>query len=201
MNKELQARAAKIKAILTDVDGILTDGKLNFFALPDGRVDEFKSFNALDGVAARMCRLSGIILGIITGRRHPATVHRARVLGFSYIYQGFLTKTGPLEDILKRENLRLEEVAFIGDDLTDLPILFKVGLAVTVPNAVDQVKKAAHYVTTRRGGEGAYREMTDLILEAQGKLEPLVQKMLTSTWGNAESPAGLQIITSQEGIS
>lgn len=153
MNKELQARAAKIKAILTDVDGILTDGKLNFFALPDGRVDEFKSFNALDGVAARMCRLSGIILGIITGRRHPATVHRARVLGFSYIYQGFLTKTGPLEDILKRENLRLEEVAFIGDDLTDLPILLKVGLAVTVPNAVDQVKKAAHYVTTRRGGK------------------------------------------------
>ena len=201
MNEELRARAAKIKAILTDVDGILTDGKLNFFVLPDGRVDEFKSFNALDGIAARMCRHCSITLGIITGRRHPATIHRARALGFSYVYQGFLTKTGPLEDILKRENLRPEEVAFIGDDLTDLPLLFKVGLAVTVPNAVDAVKKAAHYITTRRGGDGAYREMTDLILEAQGKLEPLTQQMLTSTWGEAKSPNGLQIITSQEGIS
>ncbi len=201
MNEELRARAAKIKAILTDVDGILTDGKLNFFVLPDGRVDEFKSFNALDGIAARMCRHCSITLGIITGRRHPATIHRARALGFSYVYQGFLTKTGPLEDILKRENLRPEEVAFIGDDLTDLPLLLKVGLAVTVPNAVDAVKKAAHYITTRRGGDGAYREMTDLILEAQGKLEPLTQQMLTSTWGEAKSPNGLQIITSQEGIS
>ena len=201
MNEELRARAAKIKAILTDVDGILTDGKLNFFVLPDGRVDEFKSFNALDGIAARMCRHCSITLGIITGRRHPTTIHRARALGFSYVYQGFLTKTGPLEDILKRENLRPEEVAFIGDDLTDLPLLLKVGLAVTVPNAVDAVKKAAHYITTRRGGDGAYREMTDLILEAQGKLEPLTQQMLTSTWGEAKSPNGLQIITSQEGIS
>lgn len=200
MNKELQARAAKIKAILTDVDGILTDGKLNFFALPDGRVDEFKTFNALDGIAARMCRSCGITLGIITGRRHPATVHRARALGFSYIYQGFLSKMGPLEDILKRENLQPEEVAFIGDDLTDLPLLLKVGLAVTVPNAVEQVKKSAHYITQRRGGDGAYREMVDLILEAQGKLEPMVEKIINSAWKGEKSPE-LQIITSQEGIS
>lgn len=200
MNEELRARAAKIKAILTDVDGILTDGKLNFFALPDGRVDEFKTFNALDGIAARMCVSCGIKLGIITGRRHASTVHRARALGFSYIYQGFLTKTGPLEDILKRESLRPEEVAFIGDDLTDLPLLLKVGLAVTVPNAVEQVKKAAHYVTSRRGGDGAYREMTDLILNAQGKLEPLIERIINSSW-KGEIPPQLQIITSQEGIS
>ena len=200
MNEELRARAAKIKAILTDVDGILTDGKLNFFALPDGRVDEFKTFNALDGIASRMCVSCGIKQGIITGRRHPSTVYRARALGFSYIYQGFLTKTGPLEDVLKRENLRPEEVAFIGDDITDLPLLLKVGLAVTVPNAVEQVKKAAHYITSRQGGDGAYREMTDLILDAQGKLEPLIECIKNSSWKGYSLPQ-LQIITSQEGIS
>lgn len=200
MNQELCARAARIKAILTDVDGILTDGKLNFFTLPDGRVDEFKSFNALDGLGARMCRSCGLTLGIITGRRHPSTIYRAKALGFAYIYQGFLTKTGPLEDILKRENLTAEEVAFIGDDLTDLPLLRRVGLAVTVPNAVDAVKQSAHYITTRAGGSGAYREMTDLILTAQGKMEPLLEQINASGWAQVPT-AELQIITSAEGIN
>lgn len=200
MNTEIQARAAKIKAILTDVDGILTDGKLNFFTLPDGRVDEFKTFNALDGVGARMCRTCGITLGIITGRRHPSTVHRARALGFSYIYQGFLTKTGPLEDILKREGLTADQVAFIGDDLTDLPLLLKVGFAATVPNAVERVKQAAHYISSRRGGDGAYREIVDFILNAQGKLDPMVERIIHSSWEQEAAPE-LQIITSAEGIS
>ena len=94
-----QERAQKIKAILTDVDGILTDGKVNFFVAPDGKIEEIKSFNTQDGIAVMLCRSAGIICGIITGRRHPTTVERARNLGFKYMYQGFLTKLGPLEDI------------------------------------------------------------------------------------------------------
>ena len=191
-------RAKKVKAILTDVDGILTDGKVNFF-LQDGRIEEFKSFHTQDGIAALLCRKSGIILGIITGRRHETTVHRADVLGYTYIYQGFLSKLGPLEDILKRENLTADQIAYIGDDLTDLPLLKAVGFAATVPGAVPPVKEAAHYVTTRAGGDGAYREIIDFILNAQGKLTPLIQEVQNG-WQLPAKPK-LQIITSQEGLA
>ena len=191
-------RAKKIKAILTDVDGILTDGKVNFFVTPDGKIDEFKSFNTQDGIAVMLCRKAGITLGIITGRRHPTTVSRASILGYKYMYQGFLAKLGPLNDILKRENLSADEVAYIGDDITDLPLLKKVGFAATVPNAVDSVKAAAHFITKRNGGDGAYREVIDFILAAQGKLDELTEKA-SEGWNTADKPE-MQIITSQEGL-
>ncbi len=184
--EELIKRAKKIKAILTDVDGILTDGKVNFFVTPEGKIDEFKSFNTQDG--------------IITGRRHPTTVERARNLGYKYIYQGFLTKTGPLKDILTREGLTAEEVAYIGDDITDMPLLKRVGFAATVPNALDCVKACSHYVTKRAGGDGAYREIIDFILNAQGKLAPQIEQMDRSEW-KAGPKAEMEIITSQEGIA
>lgn len=192
-------RAKKVKAILTDVDGILTDGKVNFFVNNAGKIDEFKSFNSQDGIAAILCRQAGITLGIITGRRHETTVHRAGVLGYTYIYQGFLSKLGPLEDILKRENLTPDQIAYIGDDLPDLPLLQQVGFAATVANAVPAVKAAAHLVTTRTGGDGAYREIIDFILNAQGKLVPLTQAAQTG-WQLPAKPR-LQIITSQEGLA
>lgn len=192
-------RAKKVRAILTDVDGILTDGKVNFFLTPDGKIDEFKSFHTQDGVAALLCRKAGIVLGIITGRRHETTVRRAEILGYTYMYQGFLTKLGPLEDILKRENLTAEEVAYIGDDITDLPLLKKVGFAATVADAVPSVKKAAHFVTTREGGHGAYREIIDFILEAQGKLTPLTENM-AGGWDFKDKPK-MKIVTSQEGLA
>lgn len=191
-------RAKKIKAILTDVDGILTDGKVNFF-LQNGRIEEFKSFNTQDGIAAILCRQAGITLGIITGRRHETTIHRAESLGYTYIYQGFLSKLGPLQDILKRENLTPDQIAYIGDDLTDLPLLQAVGFAATVPAAVPQVKQAAHFVTARAGGDGAYREIIDFILNAQGKLDTLVQNAKNG-W-QLPAKAQLQIITSQEGLA
>ncbi len=200
MNEELLARARKIKIVLNDVDGIWTDGKLHFFLTPDGRVEEIKSFNAQDGIAIMMLRSGGIKSGVITGRRHETTVSRARNLGMDYFYQGFLTKLGPLEDVLKRENISAEEVAFMGDDLTDLPLLEKVGLAVTVPNAVPVVKEAAHFITSRLGGDGAYRELVDLIITAQGKMEPMLADIRASRWTRPAATA-LQIITSQEGIS
>ncbi len=192
-------RAKKIKAILTDVDGILTDGKVNFFINSAGEIEEFKSFHTQDGVAAILCRQAGITLGIITGRRHETTVRRADILGYTYIYQGFLSKLGPLDDILKRENLTPEQVAYIGDDITDLPLLTRVGFAATVTNAVPQVKQAAHFISTRTGGDGAYREIIDFILNAQGRLDPLIQQSQHG-W-QLPSKAKLQIITSQEGLA
>lgn len=192
-------RAKKIKAILTDVDGILTDGKVNFFLNSAGKIEEFKSFNTQDGIAAILCRQAGITLGIITGRRHETTIHRADTLGYTYIYQGFLSKLGPLQDILKRENLTPDQIAYIGDDLTDLPLLKAVGFAATVPNAVPQVKQAAHFISTRQGGDGAYREIIDFILNAQGKLDALIQNTQNG-WKLPQKPK-LQIITSQEGLA
>ncbi|MBR4355889.1 MAG: HAD hydrolase family protein [Elusimicrobiaceae bacterium] len=196
---EIKQRASRIKAILTDVDGILTDGKVNFFVNKNGQMDEFKSFHTQDGVAALLCQRAGITLGIITGRRHATTVHRAQVLGYSYIYQGFLTKLGPLNDILKRENLQADQVAYIGDDITDLPLLKAVGFAATVPGAVPCVKEVAHFTSSRAGGDGAYREIIDFILESQGKLQPLIQAAKDG-WGLLRKPE-TKIITSEEGLA
>ena len=200
MNEELLARARKIKIVLNDVDGIWTDGTLHFFLTPDGRVEEIKSFNAQDGIAVMMLRSGGIKSGIITGRRHETTLSRARNLGMNYYYQGFLTKLGPLEDILKRENITADEVAYMGDDLTDLPLLEKVGLAVTVPNALAVVKESAHFVTSRVGGDGAYREMVDLIISAQGKMDAMLCDIRAGRW-TRPAAGELQIVTSEEGIS
>ena len=198
--QEAIERAKKIKAILTDVDGILTDGKVNFFVRDDGKIDEFKSFNAQDGIAVLLCRSAQIVCGIITGRRHPTTVERAKNLGFKYMYQGFLTKIGPLNDILEKEHLTAEEVAYIGDDVTDIPLLKEVGFAATVPNAVDCVEPYAHYITKRVGGAGAYREVIDFILNAQGKLKPMLEQAGAAAWSAGKKPE-MQIVTSQEGIN
>ncbi len=198
--KEALERAKKIKAILTDVDGILTDGKVNFFVRDDGKIDEFKSFHTQDGIAVLLCHSAQIVCGIITGRRHPTTVERAKNLGFKYMYQGFLTKIGPLNDILEKEQLSPEQVAYIGDDITDIPLLKEVGFAATVPNALECVKQHAHYITQRTGGDGAYREIIDFILNAQGKLAPLLEQVEASAWTAGKKPE-MQIVTSQEGIN
>jgi YrbI family 3-deoxy-D-manno-octulosonate 8-phosphate phosphatase len=193
-------RAKKIKAVLTDVDGILTDGKINFFVRDDGKIDEFKSFNCQDGLGALLCHSAGIVCGIITGRRHPTTVARAQSLGFKYMYQGFLTKIGPLNDILEKENLSADEIAYIGDDITDIPLLREVGFAASVPNAVDIVKDHAHFITARNGGDGAFRDVIAFILQAQGKWDPIMEQVKASAWIHGKKPT-LQIVTSQEGIS
>ena len=195
----IKERAARIKAVLTDVDGILTDGKVNFFLTQDGKIDEFKSFHTQDGIAVLLARKAGLILGIITGRRHATTVRRAEILGYHYIYQGFLSKLAPLQDIMKRENLTADQIAYIGDDITDLPLLKQVGFAATVPGAVPCVKQVAHFVSARTGGDGAYREIIDFILDAQGKLSPLTEQTQNG-WDLPKAPA-LQIITSEEGLA
>jgi len=167
MQNILVEKAKKIKLVLTDVDGVLTDASMNFFATPDGHVVEVKKFCAYDSIAFHMLRDFGIRTGIITGGNARATEFRAKTLGMDFLYYNFITKLPPLEDILMKTNLREDQVAFIGDDLIDLPVLTRVGLACCVSNAREEVKKVCHYITKAPSGAGAFREVTELVLKSQ----------------------------------
>jgi 3-deoxy-D-manno-octulosonate 8-phosphate phosphatase (KDO 8-P phosphatase) len=159
-----------------DVDGVLTDGRIWLASWPDGTAQEIKGFSAYDGAGLKMARSVGLRTGLITGRESPATARRAREAEIEFVYQGRGEKLPAYEEILRKAGLRDEEVAFIGDDLPDLPLLARVGFAVAVANAVPEVKKAAHYVTRAQGGSGAVREVIELILRARGKWEEAVRK-------------------------
>ncbi len=162
-------RAKKIKLVLTDVDGVLTDASMNFFSTPEGKVVEVKKFNAYDGISFHMLRDCGILSGIITGGNAPATEFRAKVLGMDFLYYNFLSKLPPLQDAVKKTGFSYEEIAFIGDDLIDIPALRKVGLACAVNTAREEVKSIVHYVTQAPAGQGVFREVTELVIKAQGK--------------------------------
>lgn len=152
-----------------DVDGVLTDGKIHLVSMPDGTAQEMKSFHAHDGAGLKLAIAGGLRTGIITGRIADATTRRAGEVGMEYVYQNRPDKLPAYEEILKRAGVRDAEVAYVGDDLPDLPVLRRVGLAVAVANAVAEVKRAAHCVTRARGGEGAVREVVETILKAQSK--------------------------------
>ncbi len=165
----LRKRAARIRLMLTDVDGVLTDGHIYLQSLPDGSAVEMKVFHSLDGAGLKLARLVGLRTGVITGRDSAAVTRRAQEVGMDFVSQGRAEKLGAYEEILRRAGLKDEEVAYVGDDLPDLPVLARAGLAVAVANAVPEVRKAAHYVTARSGGSGAVREVIELVLKAQGK--------------------------------
>lgn len=169
-------KAARIKLLLMDVDGVMTDGRL--FMVPDGsgKLAETKGFDSQDGIALQWMSWSGIPTGLISGRDSPATVERARQCKMTYVYQGHIEKIPILDEILGKAGVRGEEVAYIGDDLTDIVVMNRVGLAIATQNARKHVKARAHYVTEAPGGHGAVREAIELILEAQGKLEGLLKK-------------------------
>lgn len=171
LSPELLARAAKIKVLLMDVDGVLTDGKLFYFPDSENKMVEFKGFHSHDGLGLYLCHFAGILTGVISGRTSPATVERARILHMRYVYQGNLDKVAAWEEILKDAGVSADEVAYIGDDLPDLPLLKRAGLAVAVNNARSEVKQAAHFITEHNGGEGAVRDATELILKASGLWE------------------------------
>ncbi len=173
---ELQDRARKVRLLLTDVDGVLTDGHL--FYVPDGRggVTETKGFDSQDGMALRWVQEAGIRLGWISGREAPGVAARAQILGVTYLYQNHLAKLVPYEEILKRSGATDEQVCYVGDDLTDAPILKRAGLAVTVANAVPEMKALAHYVTRAPGGSGAAREVVELLLRAQDQWKAVLRK-------------------------
>ncbi|PAV47689.1 phenylphosphate carboxylase subunit delta [Pseudomonas sp. HAR-UPW-AIA-41] len=167
MSNELLQRARAVKLAIFDVDGVLTDGRLYF--LPDG--SEFKTFNTLDGHGIKMLIASGVQTAIISGRKTPVVERRAQNLGIQHLFQGREDKLVVLDGLLAELGLNYEQVAYLGDDLPDLPVIRRVGLGMAVASADGFVRQHAHGVTQARGGEGAAREFCELILRAQGNLD------------------------------
>jgi 3-deoxy-D-manno-octulosonate 8-phosphate phosphatase (KDO 8-P phosphatase) len=163
------ARAKKIRVLLMDVDGVLTDGRIWLLSRRDGTASEIKGFSAYDGAGLKLARAAGLRTGLITGRESSAVAQRARECEIEFVYQGRATKLGSYEEILRTTGASDREVAYVGDDLPDLPLLKRAGFAVAVANAAPEVKRAAHYVTSHSGGDGAVREVIELIVKAQGK--------------------------------
>ena len=170
--KGWKERAKRIRLLLLDVDGVMTDGRLGV----DGAGREFKFFYARDGIGIRLLQRAGLKVGILSGRRAKVVELRARELGIDLLMQKIQDKARALEEILKKEKLHREQICYVGDDLVDLPVLTRVGLAVAVADAAPEVKAAAHLVTRRPGGMGAVREVCEILLKAQGKWKAGVRK-------------------------
>mgnify|MGYP002378986400 CR=1 FL=1 len=169
-------RAARVKLLLMDVDGVMTDGTL--WNVPDGQggFAETKGFDSQDGIALQWLSWHGIKTGVISGRVSPATEIRAKQCKMSYIYQGHIEKIPILEEIMADAQIAADEIAYIGDDLTDVVVMRRVGLPIAVANARPDVKSAAHFITEARGGQGAVREAVEMILQAQGLWDQLLEK-------------------------
>jgi len=198
---DAKSRARKIKLLLFDVDGVLTDGKLFFFPKPEGAelsthshavrhggqggfglasttMVEAKGFHTHDGTAISLAHLAGMRTGLITKRVSETVALRARDLKLDYVYQGIQDKLGSFKEILQKEKITAAEACFVGDDVIDLPVMWNCGLAIAVANARDEVKKDAHYVTKHRGGDGALRDSLEFILRAQGKWKRVVTQYI-----------------------
>lgn len=163
MNQELAEKASRIKLFITDVDGVLTDGRI----VLGNNGEEFKFFHVQDGMGIKLAQEAGIKTAIITGRESQLVARRAEELAITEVHQNIKDKLGVFADLLEEYRISRQEVAYIGDDVNDLPILQEVGLALTVANGVDQVQSEADYITDCPGGQGAVREAVELILEAQ----------------------------------
>ncbi len=198
INKNI-ARAKKVRILLMDVDGVLTDGKMYYLPGHKGEMVEFKAFHSLDGIGLRLLNQFGIITGVITGRESPGTEERARTLGMSYAYQGFLSKLDPLREILKDTGLKEENVAYVGDDWTDIPVLKRSGFACAPANALPEVKSAADFITKKEGGAGAVREICDFILKSQGHWREIMRYVETAHWPSPEKPPMKIILHSKKG--
>lgn len=172
--QNFQERAQRIKLLILDVDGVLTDGRIFFTS--EG--EELKAFNTLDGHGLKMLQSTGVKLAIITGRSAKGVEHRARNLGIDYYYHGIHDKRATLNELLQLTGLDAEECAYIGDDVVDLPVMTQVGLAVAVPEAPSLVRQHSHYVTGASGGMGAVRELCERLLQAQGKFDELMAQYL-----------------------
>lgn len=175
-DEQLLQLAAGIKVLLMDVDGVLTDCKLYFVPGPDGSMVETKGFDAQDGIALQWARWNNIQTGVISGRDSPATAERGRQVGMKWIFQGHIEKIPLYEQIMAEANVSKDEVAYIGDDLTDAVIFRRVGLAFATANARPEVKAIAHAVTAAPGGSGAVREVIEVLLRARGAWEGLLRK-------------------------
>jgi 3-deoxy-D-manno-octulosonate 8-phosphate phosphatase (KDO 8-P phosphatase) len=170
LSRQVRARARKIKLLLLDVDGVLTDGRIYYVPRPQGGLVETKTFHSRDGLGIRLAHAAGLKTGIISGRGSPIVEHRAKELGIHYVQQEALEKISPYEKILAQAGVGDREVCYVGDDIVDLPLLRRVGLAVGVGDGHPVLRRYVHYWTRARGGLGAVRETIEVILEAQGKL-------------------------------
>lgn len=173
---ELDARAAKVKLLLMDVDGVLTDGRLFHFPDASGAMVETKGFDSQDGIALQWLTWHGIRTGVISGRTSPATAERARHAKMQYVYQGHIEKIPILDEIMADAGVARDEVGYIGDDFTDVVIMHRVGFAAATANARAEVKGEAHYVTEAAGGSGAVREVIEVIMKARGLWPEILRK-------------------------
>ena len=196
-----QSRAKKLKLLMFDVDGVLTDGKLFIFPAPAGHqanpeadagkrggqggfglisqsLIEAKGFHAHDGTAISLAHLGGLKVGLITKRVSETVALRARDLKLDHVHQGIQDKLTVFEKILEAEGLRASEAGFVGDDVIDLPVMRNCGFAVAVANARDEVKRSAHYITPHAGGEGALRDAIEYVLKAQGSWKRVVSEYI-----------------------
>jgi 3-deoxy-D-manno-octulosonate 8-phosphate phosphatase (KDO 8-P phosphatase) len=172
----VRTRACKTKLLLMDCDGVMTNGKLYHFPDKEGNMIETKGFDSQDGIALQWMQWKGLRTGVISGRESLGTAERARQVKMNYVYQGHIEKVPILEKILAEADLRPEEVAYVGDDLTDLVVMRRVGFAIAVANARPEVKREAHYITEATGGNGAVREVIELILDAWGFWAEILEK-------------------------
>src|SRR4051812_44988089 len=170
INDDILSRAKRVKLLLMDCDGVLTDGRIWLTA----DYDEQKSFHTRDGQGISLMHRAGLRTGIISGRKSTAVDRRAQDLKMSYVHQFAKDKPKALEEIVATAGVAPDECAYIGDDVADIPVMRRVGFAVAVADAAAETKAAAHYVTSIKGGRGAVREVCDLILKAQGRWDELM---------------------------
>ncbi|HTZ48543.1 MAG TPA: HAD hydrolase family protein [Verrucomicrobiae bacterium] len=172
----LKKRAARIKVLLMDVDGTMTDGGVILLSQPDGSALEIKQFDAHDGQGLTLAHTAGVRTGCITGRESPALLRRANEMKMEFIYMKQPSKIPPYEEILRKTGLPESAVAYVGDDLPDLPVMRRVGLAIAVGDAVPEVKRAAHFTTPSHAGRGAIRDAVELILKSKGVWEEMIDR-------------------------
>jgi 3-deoxy-D-manno-octulosonate 8-phosphate phosphatase (KDO 8-P phosphatase) len=195
MTLSARDRARKIKVILFDVDGVLTDGSIWLIPVPvatangttTSKMVEAKGYNAHDGTAISLARLGGMKCGIITKRISETVQMRARDLKLEFVYLGQAFKMKPVREIMEKEGITLDEIAYVGDDVIDLPVMRECGFAVAVADARERVKAEAHYVTPNRGGHGAARDAVEFILEAKGVLDQCIESYIDES--NPISPS------------
>ena len=167
-------KAQNVRMLILDVDGVLTDGTI----LYTDAAEEYKCFNTQDGLGIRLLLQEGIRVALISGRKSKAVDCRARDLGLTDVYQGVGDKVAVFEQLLQKSTIEKKEVGFVGDDLVDLPLLTRVGFAVAVANAVEEVKRNADFITKNAGGHGAVREVCELILKSQGRWDSCLSRYL-----------------------
>jgi 3-deoxy-D-manno-octulosonate 8-phosphate phosphatase (KDO 8-P phosphatase) len=172
----LKKRASRIRVLLMDVDGTMTDGSVTLLSQPDGTALEIKTFDAHDGQGLTLAQTAGLRTGCITGRESAALLRRAFEMKMEFVYMKQPVKMPAYEDVLRKAEASDEEVAYVGDDLPDIPLLRRAGLAVAVGDAMPEVKKAAHYTTRALAGHGAIREAVELILRSKGIWTEMIEK-------------------------